>query len=1554
MAPRRKKKTLSNPARGFSTVSTPSKFYDVTAASAESTVAVAATQSKAPVQNVNVNGNAKVIGNVSGMKEQNDKLNGTTGITPTVKHEAATEEAKLALHEMSPEELEEYLKDAELQTLIDQYGPKCLNDSSRQISKLEAEKRVLRGQAMSLNVTDWLTPSIIDEIIELERAEVQKLLHQSLPAGDDEATRSLELDACVKLYTLRETLIGLGFEQDAVEQVLSKIFYLTPQEVPPTSRDSVWGLDAALKWLALHSGPEQLPPYRTDCRAPQLQIDDISDDELADSSSEDKISIPVKEVAKLAESQSTAFSSTSNIVDSVLEGFGSNDDPETLIPKFMALRCRLFEEDPSIFDCSRKSGKKGKKSGVANSSALSPNGQQLQKKIAEIENDILFDKDTAEALWQDKLFDLRRESIAAKRRGGEGENKNPDDHGAVDSAAPAQDAEVPDATVTDAEQSNPEAEEDDILGRMFGVSSDVPFPEDGQSEKEPASQVTIVIRDFGKLVGMSPRRILEDSCRSRDSGSKVSFKPLTKSTYSNRQEVQIRWSKAQEIPPRISIANIKYTANSRTIRVSMDSIATPTATQAEWYISTVALFLVFSYLPKERRAAMKLPATFKDLFEELAQEKKNQEDEKSKVVLKGIQEMVQEHLSSLDHDVVLTANFRRRNGGASTPRIESASSSRRIVIDNQERLVQLWNDVSSKPSFKRMAISRQNLPIWSFKEQILTTLDANQVLIICSETGSGKSTQIPSFILERELMSGRSCKIWVTEPRRISATSLARRVSEELGEERNAVGSNHSLVGHVIRLESKISSSTRLVFATTGVVVRMLERPKDLQDITHLVLDEVHERTIESDFLLIILRRLIHERPTLKLVLMSATVDATRFSTYLGNAPILNIPGRTFPVEVKYLEDAVELTKHAPQNDPLYAEGQDSDDDEDEIAANSSSVSNSDLVASLSSYSKQTQRTVAAFDEYQIDCELIVNLIMKIATDPSMEMYSKAILVFMPGSAEIRRLYDELMSRQKFFNADAWAIHVLHSSIASDEQDKAFLVPPEGMRKIVIATNIAETGITIPDITAVIDTGKEKVMRFDEKRQFSKLVESFISCANAKQRRGRAGRVQNGLCFHLFTKYRHDNLMSKHQTPEMLRLSLQDLVLRVKICKLGDVEQTLLEALDPPSNRNIRRSIEALKDVKALTPSENLTFLGQQLAKLPLDVFLGKLIVYGAFFGCLDAALSIAAILSSKSPFVSAVGSQSERDTAKLAMKRGNSDLLTVYNAYLGWKKSRETPGSSEFAFCRKNHLSIQALSSIEDIKVQLAVSFVDTGLFNLTQSEKALLNRASYMSGRQRQSFKVPERFDKYSNDDMVVNSVVAWSFYPRLLIREGKTGWRSIANNQTVKLHITSVNRQLPSAPPHSSRLRHLNPLWRPSSPSNAQLGDLLPPFRFVSYYHMMQARSRAYQAHEISAVDDFAVALLCGELEVRLHAGVLLIDGGSRAKFAVDSWRCAIAMKSLSERVREALAAWIRGPSRVEPEKKKLRRLEDDIKWIELWGSIFGGMLQRRASRMNMQVR
>jgi ATP-dependent RNA helicase DHX29 len=652
--------------------------------------------------------------------------------------------------------------------------------------------------------------------------------------------------------------------------------------------------------------------------------------------------------------------------------------------------------------------------------------------------------------------------------------------------------------------------------------------------------------------------------------------------------------------------------------------------------------------------------------------------------------------------------------------------------------------------------------------------------------------------------------------------------------------------------------------------------------------------SIDTDFLLIILRSLMLTRPELKVVLMSATVDAQRFSKYLNDAPILNVPGRTFPVQTKYLEDAVEMTHYtASVGDKVPELDMSRNDDEDTFKERSG------IPSKLAGYSAATLDALADYDEYTVDYDLIVRLIEMVAFDPQLTRYSTAVLCFLPGIAEIRQMNDLLLAHPSF--GRSWLIYPLHSTISSEEQQAAFLIPPLGIRKIVLATNIAETGVTIPDITCVIDTGKHKEMRFDERRQLSRLTQSFISRANAKQRRGRAGRVQEGLCFHLFTKYRHDNLMADQQTPEMLRLSLQDLVMRTKICKLGDIEKTLSEALDPPSSRNIRRAIDALIEVDALTSGEELTPLGRQIAKLPLDAHLGKLVLLASMFGCIDVAITIAAILSAKSPFLTPFGARQRADAARLAFKKGDSDLLTSYNAYNSWKAVCTTAGRSEVQFCHTNFLSAQNLSNIEDLKAQLLSSLVEAGRLEMSPDEHRTLSR--YRSGSRYRTFvAVPAQYDLNSENDILVNSVIATAFYPKILTREGK-GWRNISNNQTVSLALTSVNK-----------ITSINT-------SSA---------KYLSYYHIMQSTSKFYNAHSTSIVHPLPMVLMVGaDMDFKLHAGVVSLPGNV-LRFAVKDWRAAVALKVLRKRVKEILASCWKSPGRGLNGREK--------EWMALFFKIF----------------
>lgn len=739
------------------------------------------------------------------------------------------------------------------------------------------------------------------------------------------------------------------------------------------------------------------------------------------------------------------------------------------------------------------------------------------------------------------------------------------------------------------------------------------------------------------------------------------------------------WSKEQYINPSSPFPILTCNSDQRSVTIAMTLISAPSTVQSEAYISTAALFILFAASPREEKAYLRLPSVWRELWFEFAEARKEQIDKFDRENIRKLRDVVRAKTARDEEDgVVLIDGFKKRNANVNAANLtpdERPGTPKALEPSDTAKVKEMWTQKASTSSYQRMLTTRMHLPIWHFKREVLEAIQHNQVIIVCGETGCGKSTQVPAFILEHELSHGRLCKIYCTEPRRISAISLARRVSEELGERKNDLGTPRSMVGYAIRLENQITSQTRLVYATTGIVMRLMENADDLASITHLVLDEVHERSIESDFLLIVLRKLMVRRPDLKVILMSATVDAARFSHYLDGAPILTVPGRTFPVSTMYLEDAIQVTKYSPDNQRTQV----GDSDELDLEDSSDQKTKAEAAEMLHAYSKKTRYAILHIDEYRIDYNLITVLLEKIAHGAEYTNFSKAILIFLSGIVEIRRLNDILSSHPSF--SEGWYIYALHSSIASEEQEQAFQIPPKGTRKIVLATNIAETGITIPDITCVIDTGKHKEMRFDERRQLSKLIESFISRANAKQRRGRAGRVQEGICFHLFTKYRHDNLvcdlrprlhfiyvlivlvqMAEQQTPEMLRLSLQDLVLRVKICKLGSIEQTLLDALDPPLPKNIRRAIDALVDVKALTAAEELTPLGRQLAKLPLDVFLGKLILLGSIFKCMDVTLTIAAILSSKSPFSAPMGSRSQADLARLAFKKGKTIQPYTYS----------------------------------------------------------------------------------------------------------------------------------------------------------------------------------------------------------------------------------------------------------------------------------------------------
>ncbi|KAK6065980.1 helicase associated domain-containing protein [Seiridium cupressi] len=1480
---KKKAKPAANPARGFATTSVASKAV----------TRIDSTDEPNPTPQ-------KLTGTSS--LPADAKVPGTAPTAAATASDLSPEALKK--EELSPEEFERQLEESELQIMVEKHGSNVKRDAQRQKLRLETNRRLLRGQAESINTRKWLPQELMDQILDIIKAE-SRFASSSLGTDSTSPGKLLpEEDLTVKLWTLWQTLSPAGFPEERVQAVLQHVLDIAPS-IGITAKESIWGLEEALDWLARECLKEELPDYEQRSKALSRPSETPQDSPLPSGTTTPRLLEPQNGARDSTNSKNGVSKSTSSREPSprkLVVTCDSDIEPDDLIPVYLDIKTSLFRiQRPR----SRQPGKKSRslKKGEANGPAPAANEPlssedemreaKLIAKVDRIEQDPLFDKPLAEQQWQSDRILLEQEFAAAKKQRAEAESTS------EDILAPSDDASDDDITreaqrMADEVLQQDNTDEDESLSDLFAslpIEETDPITGKTTSVSNNADGSKLYIRNFGKWTGVSPLTALEAACRSRDSAVKISYKTIFETQFANRQMITISWSKSQELitPVVVHVEPFIYPLQ---FSFQMTTIATPTKDQSKAYIATVALFAI-SGSSKEEKVFMRLPPTWRDLWTELAEARKNQLDAGDRTTVKSLRALVRQRLDQEEEEgVVIQSAFKGRganrngNGHGDQASLDKAQS-HSISPEFYQRI---WFEKFNSPRFQHMLRSREQLPMWAFKEEVLKAVDQNQVVIICGETGCGKSTQVPSFLLEHQLKQGRPCKVYCTEPRRISAISLARRVSEELGEGRGELGTPRSLVGYSIRLEAKTSRDTRLVYATTGIVMRMLEGSNDLGEITHLVLDEVHERSIESDFLLIVLKKLLARRKDLKVVLMSATVDAEKFSKYMGGAPVLNVPGRTFPVQVRYLEDALEITGYSPEQNNPNQRTTDLDDDPAENEMDHDSTT--EAARDLRQYSQRTRIALSMVDEYQIDFELIVQLIRQVANDPNLMNYSRAILVFLPGIAEIRALNDALQG-DPFFQR-AWEIFPLHSTIATEDQERAFEEPPPGFRKVVLATNIAETGITIPDVTCVIDTGKHRESRFDEKRQLSRLIDTFISRANAKQRRGRAGRVQEGLCFHMFTKHRHDNLMSDQQTPEMLRLSLQDLAMRVKVCKIGGIEETLAEALDPPSAKNIRRAIDALVDVRALTANEELTPLGAQLARIPLDVFLGKLILQGTIFKCLDMAITCAAILSSKSPFSAPFGQRSLADQARKAFRRADSDLLTVYNAYLGWKNVLQTQ-SHEFQYCKKNFLSSQTLSNIEDLKGQLLVSLVDSNFLQLTEDERRTLNRMRYAS-RRRQFFELPQRVNINSDNDIIAASVITWSFYPKLLMRENK-GWRNVSNNQSISLHPSSVNK---------GRLE----------------------LKWLSYYNIMQSK-QFLNAHETTAVENFAIALLCGDVRIDMYAGVIILDG-NRARFSVPDWKVMLVIKVLRTRLRDILTRSFKMPGKLVTAQQE--------KWLDVWQRIF----------------
>ncbi|RZC25774.1 DExH-box ATP-dependent RNA helicase DExH1 [Glycine soja] len=676
----------------------------------------------------------------------------------------------------------------------------------------------------------------------------------------------------------------------------------------------------------------------------------------------------------------------------------------------------------------------------------------------------------------------------------------------------------------------------------------------------------------------------------------------------------------------------------------------------------------------------------------------------------------------------------------SSRQTDSSKEKLSVALKERQELVQ------ASDSLKEMKSFREKLPAFKMKSEFLKAVQENQVLVVSGETGCGKTTQLPQFLLEEEIscLRGADCNIICTQPRRVSAISVAARISAERGE------SLGEAVGYQIRLESKRSAETRLLFCTTGVLLRQLVQDPDLTGVSHLLVDEIHERGMNEDFLIIILRDLLPRRPDLRLILMSATINADMFSKYFANAPTMHILGFTYPVAEHFLEDVLEKTRYSIKSDFDNFEGnsrrrrkqQDSKKDPltemFEACIFDPSIHDIDVDTNYKNYSLGVRKSLEAWSGSQIDLGLVEATIEYICRNEA----GGAILVFLTGWDEISKLLDKLKG----------------NNLVGDPS-----------KKIVLATNIAESSITIDDVVYVIDWGKAKETSYDALNKLACLLPSWISKASAHQRRGRAGRVQPGVCYRLYPKLIHD-AMPQYQLAEILRTPLQELCLHIKSLQLGTVGSFLEKALQPPDPLAVKNAIELLKTIGALDEQEELTPLGQHLCNIPLDPNIGKMLLMGSIFQCLNPALTIAASLAYRNPFVLPINRKEEADAAKQFFAGDScSDHIALLKAFEGWKEAKRS--GNEKQFCWDNFLSPATLRLIDDMRMQFLNLLSDIGFVDKSRGANV---------------------YNQYSHDLEMVCAILCAGLYPNVVQckRRGKRTAFYTKEVGKVDIHPASVN--------------------------------------------------------------------------------------------------------------------------------------------------------------------
>ncbi|XP_039739114.1 putative ATP-dependent RNA helicase DHX34 isoform X2 [Pteropus medius] len=579
-------------------------------------------------------------------------------------------------------------------------------------------------------------------------------------------------------------------------------------------------------------------------------------------------------------------------------------------------------------------------------------------------------------------------------------------------------------------------------------------------------------------------------------------------------------------------------------------------------------------------------------------------------------------------------------------------------------------DFGQKQAFGRLArVQRERaaLPISQYGHCILKTLKQHQVVVVAGDTGCGKSTQVPQYLLAAGF-SHVAC----TQPRRIACVSLAKRVGFE------SLSQYGSQVGYQIRFESTRSAATKIVFLTVGLLLRHLQREPSLPQYQVLIVDEVHERHLHNDFLLGVLRRLLPERPDLKVILMSATINISLFSSYFGGAPVVQVPGRLFPITVVYQPQEVEpATSKSEKLDP-----------------------------------RPYLRVLEAIDNKY----------------PPEERGD--LLVFLSGMAEISTVLEAAQTYAS--HTQRWVVLPLHSALSVADQDKVFDVAPPGVRKCILSTNIAETSVTIDGIRFVVDSGKVKEMSYDPQAKVQRLQEFWISQASAEQRKGRAGRTGPGVCFRLYAESDYE-AFAPYAVPEIRRVALDAMVLQMKSMNVGDPRT--FPFIEPPPPASLETAILYLQDQGALDSSEALTPIGSLLAQLPVDVVIGKMLILGCTFHLAEPVLTIAAALSVQSPFTRSAQSNPECVAARRPLESDQGDPFTLFNVFNTWVQVKSERSGNSRKWCRRRGIEEHRLYEMANLRRQFKELLEEHGLLAGAQAREPGDSSRRLQQRRERQA---------------------------------------------------------------------------------------------------------------------------------------------------------------------------------------------------------------------------